>query len=103
MREVCYQVHAILQSGYRDSNSGPLGPKPSALTKLSHTPKYKTLIITDLQSVVLLRQINCCLGVFKILATGIEPVTPTLSEWCSNLLSYASKMILREFSYSGLI
>lgn len=65
MREVCYQVHAILQSGYRDSNSGPLGPKPSALTKLSHTPKYKTLIITNLQSVVLLRQINCCLGVFK--------------------------------------
>ena len=65
MREVCYQVHAILQSGYRDSNPGPLAPKASALTKLSHTPKYKTLIITDLQSVVLLRQINCCLGVFK--------------------------------------
>ena len=103
MREVCYQVHAILQSGYRDLNSGPPGPKPGALAKLSHTPKYKTLIITDLQSVVLLRQINCCLGVFKILATGIEPVTPTLSEWCSNLLSYASKMILRESSYSGLI
>ena len=39
MREVCYQVHAILQSGYRDLNSGPLAPKASALAKLSHTPK----------------------------------------------------------------
>ena len=42
MREVCYQVHAILQSGYRDSNSGLLAPKASALAKLSHTPLKKT-------------------------------------------------------------
>ena len=30
----------LLQSGRRDSNLRPLGPKPSALTGLSYAPKY---------------------------------------------------------------
>ena len=31
----------ISQSGWQDSNLRPPGPKPGALAKLSHTPKYK--------------------------------------------------------------
>ena len=44
---LCEPIFIFSKSGYRDLNSGPLAPKASALAKLSHTPKYKTLVITD--------------------------------------------------------
>ena len=33
-------ITTISQSGWQDSNLRPPGPKPGALAKLSHTPKY---------------------------------------------------------------
>ena len=34
---------------------------------------------------------HCQLGSVVVGASGLEPPTPTLSGWCSNLLSYAPK------------
>ena len=51
----------ISQSGWQDSNLRPPGPKPGALAKLSHTPKYK----------------------FKKPMIGLEPITCWLQISCS--------------------
>ena len=80
MREVCYQVHVILQSGYRDLNSGPLAPKASALAKLSHTPKWNGFVLLLPSASTFIE------GISRDLAPVYYPPYGHSSSFCGTLL-----------------
>ena len=80
MREVCYQIHTILQSGYRDLNSGPLEPKSSALAKLSYTPKWNSFVLLLPSASTFIE------GISRNLAPVYYPPYGHSSSFCGTLL-----------------
>ena len=105
MREVCYQVHAILQSGYRDLNSGPLAPKASALAKLSHTPKWNGFVLLLPSASTFIE------GISRDLAPVYYPPYGHSSSFCGTLLqglsttcvSHLPFLILYKYKYYNKI